>query len=307
MAARHHYVSRFHLHQFCDPDSLPLQDPWLWLGTKVDGSVRRRSPKNVGTAPLLFDGPGGLADPSAKLENFLADEVEGPAAVVMKELCSRPSGALRELPQPLMRYLGWAASRSVGMKQLAADWAVEFGHVLSGPFVEPPPDGVGLGTTVSRATRLLHSAHGEVVISAGEDPVSLLDYGWAPDLRDRDNFLEFAHIQAYYFQVRWFPRLRWFTLRPPSGSFFTLGDRAVGWGVPDCLNAPPCCLRHPDAFLIAPLSRSLALVGRNRSEPWCVTPAQVNVMAATWARQWIVGPTKDTVAHALSDRVKNAQ
>jgi hypothetical protein len=76
----------------------------------------------------------------------------------------------------------------------------------------------------------------------------LLDAGWIPNPRDRANFLEGVHIQASYFQVRRFPRLRWFTLKPPPGEFFIIGDRPVGWGTPDCLNAPPCCLRDPSAF-----------------------------------------------------------
>ena len=46
-----------------------------------------------------------------------------------------------------------------------------------------------------------------------------------PDTAESSNFLEVVHIQAYYFQVRWFPRLRWFTLRPPAGQFFIIGDR----------------------------------------------------------------------------------
>ena len=91
----------------------------------------------------------------------------------------------------------------------------------------------------------------------------LLDEGWIPDTAESFELLEGAHIQVYYFQVRWFPRLRWFTLRPPYGQFFVRGDRPVGWGVPERLDAPPRCLRDEAAFLVAPLSRSLALVGRN--------------------------------------------
>ena len=121
------------------------------------------------------------------------------------------------------------------------------------------------------------------------------------------NFLEGVHIQSYYFQSRWFPRLKWFTLRPPSGSYFIIGDRPVGWGVPDCLDAPPCCLRDPSAFLIAPLSRELVLVGRNNSEPWEITPREVNHLLATWSYDWIAGPTKDVVEGAIRDRQEARQ
>jgi Protein of unknown function (DUF4238) len=98
-----HYVSKFHLGQFCDPQSRNMPDPWLWLGTISDGSVKRGSPKNVGTAPDLFDGPGGFAGPEATIETFLANQVEGPAARVLRALSDR-GHEIRHLPAELLRY-----------------------------------------------------------------------------------------------------------------------------------------------------------------------------------------------------------
>src|SRR6266404_1611659 len=111
--ASHHYVSKFHLRQFCDLDSTSMRDPWLWVGSFADGTVRKRSPKNVGTISNLFDGPGGLANADAKIESFLANEVEGPASISLREFCDRNNSEALTLPEPLMRYLGWAASRSM--------------------------------------------------------------------------------------------------------------------------------------------------------------------------------------------------
>jgi Protein of unknown function (DUF4238) len=83
-----HYVSQFHLREFCDPSSLSSQDPWLWVGNLRDDSVRRRSPKNIGSVPNLFAGPGGLSDPTLTIERFLANQVEGPAAPRLRALCA---------------------------------------------------------------------------------------------------------------------------------------------------------------------------------------------------------------------------
>lgn len=60
-----HHVSRFHLSAFCDPASTGTSDPWLWIGSTTDQSVRRRSPKNVATVPGLIDQRQGgeLRDP----------------------------------------------------------------------------------------------------------------------------------------------------------------------------------------------------------------------------------------------------
>lgn len=298
--ADQHYVSKFHLTGFCDPVSTGTRDPWLWLGSTADGTVRRRSPKNVATIAGLFDGPGGLAEPGASLEIFLANEVEGPAATSLRRLLRNTS--IEQLPPEVMRYLAWAASRSVPMQRLEADWGSRYHPAQSGPMVEPLPPALAELQSRNRTIRLVHPVLGEDREVPSQDADGLLDDGWIPDTSEPANFLELVHMQAYYFQVRWFPRLRWFTLRPPEGEYFVIGDRPVGWGVPECLDAPPCCLRDEAAFLVAPLSRSLALVGRNDSTPWEVTPSQVNGLLAAWSHDWIAGPTERVVDEALRGR-----
>src|SRR5262245_6381328 len=115
-----HYVSRFHLAAFCDPAADSTPNPWLWVGARSDHSIRRRSPKNVGTVAGLFNGPAGFADPSASLETFLANEVEGPAATALRRVLQEPS--IQQLPPAVMRYVAWAASRSLPMQRLDAEW-----------------------------------------------------------------------------------------------------------------------------------------------------------------------------------------
>lgn len=297
--SRQHYVSRFHLSAFCDPASTGTPDPWLWVGSTTDQSVRRRSPKNVAAVPGLFDGPGGFSEPGASLETFLANSVEGPAATALRRLLH--STLIEQLPPEVMRYLAWAASRSLPMQRLEADWATRYRPTLSGPMAEPPPPALAVLQSRHRSIRLIHPVLGERREISSQAADEFLDDGWIPDSTEQSNFLEGVHIQAYYFQVRWFPRLRWFTLRPPQGQYFVIGDRPVGWGVPGCLDAPPCCLRDEAAFLVAPLSHSLVLVGRNDSTPWEVTPSQVNALLAAWAHDWIAGPREDVVADALRD------
>ena len=268
--AVHHYVSKFHLREFCDPDSLHTADPWVWYGNLSDGSVKRRAPKNIGTSPDLFDGPGGLAQAEATLEDFLANNIEGSASRALREgtsqspdlvkslpwACGPPMGTKahcqgslipnglprdfrRSVPPELMRYLAWAGSRALPTQRLEVKWATRFGTLLAAPQVGSPPDGLLDAPDRTRPVPLMHQTLAEITVAADEDLNILLDAGWIPDPRDRSNFLEGVHIQSYYFQARWFPRLRWFTLRPPVGEYFIIGDRPVGWGVPDRLDAPP--------------------------------------------------------------------
>jgi hypothetical protein len=304
MSAQHHYVSKFHLRQFLDIDSLRGKDPWLWQGWVSDGSIRRRAPKNVGTERLLFDGPGGLANREADLETFLAREVEGPAAVAMEEFCSRHPrhAAALGIPQELMRYLAWAAARSLPMMQLFSDWARTNRPSQGQQFVEPPPEGLLATTDPKRAIAMTHPMLGTRKWPPDSDFDRLTDEGWTPDYRDPANFLESVHMQAYYFQTRFFPRFHWFTLRPPQGEFFVIADRAVGWAADGFLEAPPSCLRDPSAYVLAPISRDLVLIGRHTTDAWKVAPARINGIIACWAREWIAGPTQGVVEDALSLR-----
>ncbi|MFN0101970.1 MAG: DUF4238 domain-containing protein [Bryobacteraceae bacterium] len=239
--ANHHYVSKFHLREFCDLSSLATPNPWLWLGGIGDGSVKRKSPKNVGTAPDMFDGPGGLWDGSASLENFLANEVEGPAALALRNVVGTKGDDTKELSAPLLRYLAWAAARSLPMQRLEVEWAKRFGKLLKGPMAELPPNGLNESVVRRDSLRLIHPTTGASIVTPSGDANNLLDVGWIPDPSEQANFLEGAHIQAYYFQVRWFPRLNWTTLRPPAGAYFIIGDPLGGV-------CPIAWMPHPVVF-----------------------------------------------------------
>jgi hypothetical protein len=301
LSAQHHYVSKFHLNQFLDPDSLSAKDPWLWQGFVETGVVKRRSPKNLGKVPLMFDGPGGLLDRDATLESFLANEVEGPAAVALRETCHRPVGTIDNLPAALMRYLAWAAARSLPMQALENAWGERICRRDS-EMVEPPPEGLAGAAELRRDIQMLHPTLGSRLFQASSDFEQAAREGWFPDMRDRDNFLEGVHIQAHYLQARFFPRFKWFALHAPVGKHFIIADRPVGWAADGYVDEPPSCLRHPSAYVLAPICGALVLVGRHTSERWAVTPGEVNAVIASWAHDWIAGPTEETVRSALEGR-----
>ena len=87
-----------------------------------------------------------------------------------------------------------------------------------------------------------------------------------------------------------------------GGAFFVIADRAVGWAVDGCFDTPPNCLRNPSAYVLAPVSRSLVLVGRHTTDKWQVTPDQINSVIACWAHEWIAGPNEAVVQSAIEDR-----
>jgi hypothetical protein len=115
------------------------------------------------------------------------------------------------------------------MRQLFGDWARINGPIQEQQFVESPPEGLLAATDPKRSVAMIHPILGTRKRPADTDFYGLVHEGWIPDYRDPENFLESVHIQAYYFQTRFFPRFHWFTLRPPKGESFVIADRAVGW------------------------------------------------------------------------------
>jgi hypothetical protein len=305
MASKHHYISQFHLRQFLDPESASSRDPWLWVGDIATGTVKRRAPKNLAWARGMFDGPGGFEQAEKTIETFLATEVEGPAADALIHFCQAGPGGRTELPPALMRYLAWAAARSLTMTELEQRWAHEWNAKNEG-VVEPPPYGIEKIRNRERPHTFEHTMLGTRNDVSGAEIRGLIEAGWKWKL-SRDDLLELIHMQAWYFQVRHFPRMKWIVLDAPEGSSFVLGDRPVAWGFRDDLFAPPNMLRHPDVQLFAPLSRTVALLAHNtdfrptigvgrRSD---ISTELVNAVMVAAASKWIVGSDMSTVRDAL--------
>jgi len=124
--------------------------------------------------------------------------------------------------------------------------------------------------------------------------------GWKWVLR-RDDYLEALHVQAWYFQVRHFPRLTWSRLLAPAGECFITSDRVVTWLVDGSADTPPGALKSATAQVVAPLTRSIALVGQHGRHRLGVTPREINRFVAFTASEWIAGPTREPVAQALID------
>jgi hypothetical protein len=94
------------------------------------------------------------------------------------------------VPPALMRYLAWAAARSLPMQHLDLEWAVRYPNLFDSPVIEPPPDGLMRTLDRSRDLKLIHPTLGERTIAKGDNIPTMLDEGWIPDPTDRDNFLE---------------------------------------------------------------------------------------------------------------------
>jgi hypothetical protein len=306
MSSRHHYVSQFHLRGFTDPSAKAQHEPWLWVGDCVTQSIARRAPRNIGWVTDLFSGPGGLADRDASIESHLATLIEGPAAFALRGVVSRPTGQRRAIPAGVGRYLAWAAARSISMKQLYQTWIDELPDSADAKLVEGPPLGFEQMAPVTRLHRMEHPAFGTRDDVPSEQVDTLRGEGWRFLLTGED-FLELVHLQAWYFQVRFFPRLRWIILDAPPGLSFIIGDRPVVWGFDGVVDAPPSALRHPTVQLVATLTRSLAVFAYSPAgtPPDTVPVRDVNRIIALAATNWIAGPERSVVAEALEQRASS--
>ncbi len=300
MATKDHYVSQFHLRQFIDPDSASLKDPWLWVGNLKTRDVQRRAPKNMAWVRGMFEGIGCRSDGSDSIETLLATEIEPAAAKAFRSFCAAQSGSRTQLAPALMRYVAWAAARCLPMASLFQEWA-EMYDPTDGSLVEPPPIGWERISERPTSHTLEHSEFGVRENVPAREVESLIQDGWTLKF-NRDDLLELVHMQAWYFQVRFFPCLRWVVLEAPEGKSFVIGDRPVVWGIHGTFDVKPTMLRHPMVQLVAPLSRSVALFAYHAESapPQEIEPEQMNSMMALAANQWIAGSDEITVANAIN-------
>lgn len=301
MGDRHHYVSQFQLREFADPAAAGLPDPWLWIGNCTDGEVKRRAPGNIGWERGLYDVSGALSAADSKLEQYLARNVEAPAAGALREFGRRSPGSRGSIPQELMLYLAWSAARTPAMRSLFQKW-IDSQSDTDGSVVEPPPRWFNEVTDRERRHRMEHEIYGTREDVRAEEVAELRSSGWRFVVTAED-FGELLHMQAHYFYDRFFPRMEWLILDAPKDEYFVIGDRPVVWGFAGALDLPPSALRHSSAQLVTPLTRSLALAAYNPSgaSPSEVRVSDLNRAVTLAAQDWIGGPTEATVIAALRE------
>lgn len=297
-----HTVPKFYLRGFASDERKSGLSPFVWLGSLTTGDIEPRSPKSISIVSGLYDGPGGFDQPGASLEAHLGKIETAAASAIRKFVETKPEdGAV--VPPEIWRFLAWQAARTPGWMQLEEEWIYDWDPNVGVPVVEPPPEGIDRIRNRERNYCVENPDTGERREVTNSDEFN--DYrkrGWKWVLRSEDK-LEGLHMQAWYFQVRHFPRLSWVRLNAPDGDCFITSDRAVAWladGYPD---TPPAALRHPKAQVVAPLTRKVALVGRNENHKLNVTPREVNRFIACTASSWVAGSTRSVVELAMADRI----
>ncbi len=297
MTERQHYVSQFHLRAFADPASAGTKDPWLWIVDLETGVVKRQSPKNFGWGRGLFHCDGA----SENMEAFLSEKIEGPASIALRKFFDAEPGIHTELPPELTRYLSWAAARTLPMKETYAKWIN--GASAAGPTPTDPqmPSEVAGIRRIDRPHSMVHPILGHRSDVMSRDFDTFRRNGWELQLNSQD-FLEIVRLQAWYFQTKHFPRLKWHLLRSPMNNYFVIGDRPVIWGWQHRTDLPPSVLRALGVQLLAPLTRSLALLGCHKEDepPNEVLSKDVNAAMLGFATKWVAGPTESTLRQILS-------
>jgi hypothetical protein len=299
LSTRAHTVPKFYLHGFVAPEAEGSRDPFVWIGSLTTGEITRRSPKNISIARGLYDGQGGFAESDATIEAHLA-KIESAASVAIRKFAATKIGESGPIPPEITRFLAWQAARTPGWMEVEQQWANEPWDPEN-EVVEPPPQGfenVGNRMRPMCLEDPKTGARREVTVE--EEFHAYRKQGWKWIFR-RDDHLELLHMQAWYFQVRHFPRLSWVRLQPPDNEFFITSDRSVAWLADGYADTPPAALRHPRAQVFAPLTRKVALVGQHGGRKLDVTPREINHRVAFAASDWIAGPTSDVVRQALTD------
>jgi Protein of unknown function (DUF4238) len=300
LATRAHTVPKFYLNGFVTHRIKHGEEPYLWIGTIADGKIVRKAPTNVSVLPGYYDGPGALVERDASLEKHLA-KIESAAASEIRKFVRLPAQEKSNLPAEIARFLAWQAARTPGWISLVQEWANEPIRATRVALVEPLPSGIEKIKESTRPVTLMNPNTGDKRRVTSEQIDSLLNSGWKWEFSEEDR-LEAMHMQAWYFQVRHFPRLKWTKLRAPNEDQFLTSDRAVAWLADGYANTPPSALRHHAAEVVAPLTKNVALIGRNSDREVGLTARQFNLRVAMCASRWIAGPTQEVVQSALLDR-----
>lgn len=301
LSTRAHTVPKFHLSGFLAPESEQDRDPFVWLGSVTTGEIKRRSPKNISIARGLYDGAGALDGQNETIEARLA-QIESDASLAIRKFAATPVGESRSLPPEITRFLAWQAARTPGWMELEQRWVNDPPFDPKAEPVEPPPPGFEKIRDRLRSLTLEEPRTGvRHEVTTKDEFDAYRQRGWKFVL-SREDHLEMLHVQAWYFQVRHFPRLSWIRLQPPDGQFFITSDRCVAWLVDGLADTPPSALRHPAAQVVAPLTRHVALLGRHGTGALNVTPREVNRLIACLASDWVASPANDIVHQALADR-----
>lgn len=297
MSTRAHTVPRFYLSWFVD-DSVITGDPYVWLASLTTGRITRRAPKNVSIARGMYDGPGAFADTDASVESHLA-KIEGAAAFALRRVATSAGVGDTSIPAEVWRFLAWQAARTPGWMNLMQKWANEVPELNAA--MESPPEGFEKISDRPRPVCIENPKTGERREIVGQEEFDAYRrQGWTWVLR-REDYLEALHLQAWYFQVRHFPRLTWTRLLAPAGQCFITSDRVVTWLVDGYADTPPAALKTSTAQVVAPLTRSIALVGQHGRQSLGVTPREINRFIALTASEWVAGPTQESVEQALLD------
>jgi Protein of unknown function (DUF4238) len=301
VSTRAHTVPKFYLNGFVAPGSEREQNPSVWVGSLTSGEITRRSPKNISISRGLYDGRGGFDEQDTTLEAHLA-KIESAASSAIRKFTASKIETGVPIPSEITRFLAWQAARTPGWMEIVERWADQTSWDSKAEVVEPPPDGFDKIRDRTRPMCLEDPNTGDRREVTSEDEFhALRGQGWKWILR-RDDDLEMLHLQAWYFQVRHFPRLSWVRLQPPDGEYFITSDRSVAWLADGYADTPPAALRHPTAQIFAPLTRESAPVGRHGAAALGVTPREMNRFVAFAASDWIAGPTAEVVRQALIDR-----
>jgi len=301
MSTRAHTVPKFYLSGFVAPGSEREQNPYVWVGSLTTGEITKRSPKNISISRGLYDGCGGFEEPDASIEAHLA-KIESAASSAIRKFAATRIGGGGPIPAEITRFLAWQAARTPGWMELVQRWANQSPWDPEAEVVEPPPQGFDGIRDRMRPMCLEDPNTGtQREVMSEHEFHALRGQGWRWIIR-RDDHLELLHLQAWYFQARHFPRLSWVRLQPSGGEYFITSDRGVAWLADGYADTSPAALRHPTAQVVAPLTRTIALVGRHGTATLGVTPREVNRFVAFAASGWIAGPTSDVVRQALIDR-----
>lgn len=284
--ANHHYVPRFYLKKFCDPDTPPNQEPYLWVTERGTKDWKKRAPKNVGASPGLYSVPteGGDDEMVEKMFSTIESEM---ATIYRKRFDVYSPPADRKEREMVALFIALFAIRSPFYRRNMARFSEEVAQM-------------SLRMMASRP-EYVEKTFMKVEADTGEKPKMTVEQ-YQKAIREvkvtaNPHYITAMSLQQLDMFTRMIYCMRWRFLIAPPGEFFATADSPTHWQ--DLTPRPPMLRGHGLAMrnveVVLPLSRRFCFLARWRRPSGVVIASRAQVHEITnrtisWSEKEVYSP-----------------
>ena len=254
--AEHHYVPKFYLKKFCDPNTPEGQEPYVWVAPKSGGEWKRRAPKNTGFETDLYSVTTKDEKKSDEIEKLLS-AVESRVARLYRDRLDRFEMPTTEDERVILtEFVALFVARSPFARTTLTQMADQMGGMFRKMLASRPE-------VLERNMREFAEKKGEELKISTEDMVRAIRGDTVKWNVNQEFITQLSMTQLTKFSEVIF-NMNWRFLVAPYGEYFVTTDSPAYWQ--DLTPRPAFFRGHGLAMtnveVVLPLSRKLCFLAR---------------------------------------------